>query len=184
LPVFSSIQEKARATQDLNNLRQLGIATQTYLNDNDSVIFVDQGTTSWMKSLHPKYLPSWKIFQSPFDRRTTAESEENAPVSYGINSNALTQSTDKIHTPSVFILFAPAQNRDAQVLFEGLSGGTVTVLRAISTPPGSTATGGTHQKRRAINALFGDLHAESLSWETFKEDAGGPEDDSSFRWEL
>ncbi len=40
LPVFSSIQEKARATQDMNNLRQLGIATQTYLNDNDGVIFV------------------------------------------------------------------------------------------------------------------------------------------------
>jgi prepilin-type N-terminal cleavage/methylation domain-containing protein len=183
LPVFSSIQEKARATQDLNNLRQIGIATQTYLNDNDGVIFVDQGTTSWMKSLHPKYLPSWKIFQSPFDRRTTAESEENAPVSYGTNSNALLISTDKIRKPSLFILLAPAQNRDAQVLFEGVSGGTVTILRDVSAP-GATARGGTHQMRRAINALFGDLHAESLSWETFKADPSGSDDDASyFRWD-
>ena len=39
LPVFSTVQEKARITQDLNNLRQIGIATQTYLNDNDSILF-------------------------------------------------------------------------------------------------------------------------------------------------
>ena len=67
-PVFSSVQEKARITQDLSNLRQLGIATQTYLNDKDGIIFTSGGV--WMTELHPKYLPSWKIFQSPFDGRS------------------------------------------------------------------------------------------------------------------
>ncbi|MGI8955946.1 MAG: type II secretion system protein [Chthoniobacterales bacterium] len=183
LPVFSSVQEKARATQDMNNLRQLGIATQTYLNDNDGVIFVDQGTTPWMKSLHPKYLPAWKIFQSPFDKRSLVENDTTAPISYGLNLNAAQKSTDKIQKPSLFILFAPAQASGSQVLFSGVSGTAVTLLRAASVP-GGTAVGGTHQKRNSINALFADLHAESLSWTTFKLDPTGPVDDPSrFRWD-
>ncbi|MEO8439028.1 MAG: prepilin-type N-terminal cleavage/methylation domain-containing protein [Spartobacteria bacterium] len=184
VPVFSSVQEKARVTQDLSNLRQLGIATQTYLNDNDGVIFVDQGTTSWMKSLHPKYLPAWKIFQSPFDKRSVVESESTSAVSYGLNSNAVAQSADKIQKPTLFILLAPAQNSTSQVNFSGVTGATVTVLRDTSTP-GGIATGGTQQKRKNINALFADLHAESLSWTTFKAPKSGPVDDpSQFRWDL
>ncbi len=184
LPVFSSVQEKARATQDMNNLRQLGIATQTYLNDNDGVIFVDQGTTSWMTSLHPKYLPAWKIFLSPFDKRSLVESDTTAPISYGLNLNAAQKSTDKIQKPTLFILLAPAQASGSQVTFSGLSGATVTVLRA-SSVPGGTAVGGTHQKRKAINALFADLHAEGLTWTTFTAPASGPADDPSyFRWDV
>ena len=77
LPVFSSVQEKARVTQDMNNLRQLGIATQTYLNDNDGVSFLPISDEPWTKSLHPKYLPAWKIFQSPFDKRAPSEERDD-----------------------------------------------------------------------------------------------------------
>jgi len=184
LPVFSSVQEKARITQDMSNLRQLGIATQTYLNDNDSVLFSsDQTTNPWPKSLHPKYLPAWKIFQSPFDKRTSLENDATAPVSYGLNLNVVGLSTDKIQKPTLFILLAPAQNNNAQVNFAGVSGATVTVLRAVSNP-GGTATGGTQNKRTRINGLFADLHSESLTWTTFKADVAGPTDDPSrFRWD-
>ncbi len=183
-PVFNTMQEKARATQDLNNLRQLGIATQTYLNDNDGVLFLtDQVTTPWMRSLHPKYLPSWKIFQSPFDKRVSLESDTAAPVSYGLNQNAVGLSTDKIRKSTLFILLAPTQNSDAQVSFSGVSGATVTVLRTSSTP-GGPATGGTQNKRTYINAVFADLHCETLSWITFTSLATGPLDDPSrFRWD-
>jgi prepilin-type N-terminal cleavage/methylation domain-containing protein len=85
LPFFNTIQEKAQITQDLSNLRQLGIATQTYLNDHDAVLFTSGGI--WMTALHPKYLPSWKIFQSPFDKRGSLESDTAAPISYGVNGN-------------------------------------------------------------------------------------------------
>src|SRR5439155_26834587 len=64
---LSGIQEKARITQDMNNLRQIALATQTYLNDSDGAFFLP--STNWMTSLHPKYLSNWKIFQSPFDKR-------------------------------------------------------------------------------------------------------------------
>ena len=34
-PAVGGMQERGKATQDMNNLRQLGLATQLYLNDND-----------------------------------------------------------------------------------------------------------------------------------------------------
>jgi prepilin-type N-terminal cleavage/methylation domain-containing protein len=184
-PVLSSVQERARITQDLSNLRQLGIATQTYLNDHDSVIFsADQVTTSWMKSLHPKYLPSWKIFQSPFDLRAATESDATAPISYGLNGNAIAGTLmDKVERPSVFILFAPAQNNNAKVRFSGVPTAAVTVFKDASTP-GGTATGGTQNKRVRINALFADLHSDNLLWTTFKQPPNGtPGDDSNYRWD-
>ncbi|MGI8432858.1 MAG: type II secretion system protein, partial [Chthoniobacterales bacterium] len=56
LPVFNSVQERARATADLNNLRQIGIATQTYLNDHDGVYFLPP--SNWMTQLQTNYLTS------------------------------------------------------------------------------------------------------------------------------
>ncbi len=184
LPVFSSVQERARIIQDANNLRQIGIATQTYFNDHDGIIFATTTpATSWMQQLHPKYLPSWKIFQSPFDRRSPLENDATSPVSYGINSNSIIgASTDKIVRPSVFILFAPTQTSATSVAFSGVAGTAVTVLRATSAP-GGTAVGGTHTKRKRINALFGDLHAESITWTIFTQaTTGTPTDDANYRW--
>ncbi len=181
-PVFSTVQEKARITQDLSNLRQIGIATQTYLNDHDSIVFAAGGI--WMADLRPKYLASWKIFQSPFDKRAASEDATTAPVSYGINANIIGQPTDKIVRPTAFILFAPAQNGNAVVTFSGTPALTVTVYKD-STSPGGTAPGGTHNRRTRLNALFADLHSENMSWTTFKQDVSGtPEDDANFRWTL
>src|SRR5213596_4087880 len=64
-PVFIGILERAKATKDMNNLRQIGIATQLYMNDNDGALF--STATSWMSQLYPKYQSSWNIFISPFD---------------------------------------------------------------------------------------------------------------------
>ncbi len=33
-PVFNSVLERAKVTKDLSNLRQIGLATQLYMNDN------------------------------------------------------------------------------------------------------------------------------------------------------
>jgi prepilin-type N-terminal cleavage/methylation domain-containing protein len=87
-PTYIGIQERAKVTKDLNNLRQIGIGTQLYMNDNDGALF--STATSWMSQLHPKYLPSWNVFQSPFDNpvapRTALEDNTNSAVSYGINN--------------------------------------------------------------------------------------------------
>src|SRR5438445_7949014 len=83
-PTFIGILERAKATKDMNNLRQIGIATQLYMNDNDGALF--SAAASWMSQLHPKYLSSWNVFQSPFDTRGALEDDVNSPVSYGINN--------------------------------------------------------------------------------------------------
>jgi len=183
LPVFSTVQEKGRITQDMNNLRQIGIATQLYLNDNDSILFPTGSV--WMSKLTPKYLPAWKIYQSPFDKRIASElGDSTTPVSYGINGNGVVGiSTDKIARPSAFILFAPAQVRGTKVAFTGNAGGTVTVLKDTSFPGGSPVAGGPQTKRTRINALFGDLHADSMTWTTFKTDTSANSgDDANYRW--
>ncbi|MEY2547405.1 MAG: hypothetical protein QOG48_2522 [Verrucomicrobiota bacterium] len=170
-PAFTSVLEKGKVTQDMNNLRQIGLATQMYLNDNDGAFFAS--TSNWMKSLHPKYLASWKIFLSPFDKRAVTEDDNTAPVSYGFNTNAHgttandTLLADKIATPSVFVLFAPAQAGGTTVNFSGTAASGVVVDK-------SGASGGTHNRRLRIDACMADLHVENMSWTTFTN--GDPND--------
>jgi prepilin-type processing-associated H-X9-DG protein len=151
------------------------------MNDNDGVLF--SYTASWMSQLNPKYLTSWRIFQSPFDKRSPSEAGTNAPVSpisYGVNVNIYPNNTamsaTRITTPTGFILFAPAQNNVATVTFQGLattSAPGVTLRgfgNAVTTtnpPAGGPTTGGTHSNRQRINALFADLHCENMTWTAF-----------------
>jgi hypothetical protein len=113
VPVFNGVLERAKVTKDLSNLRQIGILMQTYLNDKDGILPVINaspgiGTTA-MPVIYPKYIGSKKVFQSPYDKRATDETE-NAPVSYGINENMYTASPGiagnmtKVVSPSATIL--------------------------------------------------------------------------------
>lgn len=165
-PVFTSVQERARAVQDLNNLRQIG-----------SVLFTSGDI--WMSLLYPKYLPSWKIFQSPFDKRNSSEDNTSAPISYGVNgnTNVVGISMDKVKKPSVFIMFGPAQAAGTTLTFSGKPTAAVTVYK------NSVAAGGVQNKRTRINALFADLHADSLTWATFSSDTATTADpDAAYRW--
>jgi prepilin-type N-terminal cleavage/methylation domain-containing protein/prepilin-type processing-associated H-X9-DG protein len=182
-PVYTAVQERAKATKDMNNLRQIGMATQTYLNDNDGVLFTAGGI--WMTQLHPKYLAAWSIFQSPFDTRAPSEVDATAPISYGLNGNPGSGSSiaglsvDKITNPSVFIMFAPAQAAGPTVTFAGGTAAAVTVYK--NTNP--AASGGTHSNRKRINALFADLHSENMVWTTFINDTPSASDPSAaLRW--
>jgi len=76
-PVFRSVLERAKATKDMSNLRQIGIAIQTYLNDNDQIL---PATTTWPGTtatpvLYAKYIATRKVFQSPFDKRPSLETD-------------------------------------------------------------------------------------------------------------
>jgi len=195
LRVSTGVLERAKATKDLSNLRQLGAATQMYMNDNNGVVF--SSATSWTTQVeqNQKYLSRWAVLQSPFDKRAGSETGTTAPyspVSYGINPNIWGQSADKITKPTSFILFAPAQAAGPTVTFQGSANTPVspgiTVLGATSTPNGPAA-GGTHNNRTKIDALFADLHCETMPWSgtgpAFTNTVQtGNDPDGHYRWYL
>jgi prepilin-type N-terminal cleavage/methylation domain-containing protein/prepilin-type processing-associated H-X9-DG protein len=191
IPALFSALERAKATKDMSNLRQIGMATQLYMNDNSGVLF-STSPPSWMSQLYnadpppaaSKYLSSWGVFVSPFDHpaspRTSSPDNANSAVSYGMNGTpgVIGMSADKISKPSVFIVFAPAQASGSAVNFQGIgntknqanlvASSNVTVVGIggglATSVPGGNATGGTHNSRTRINALFADWHVESMAW--------------------
>jgi len=192
-PVFTGVLERAKATKDMSNLRQIAIATQTYLNDSDGVLF--SPGTPWSSQLNPKYFSAWRGFQSPFDKRASSEAgNASTPISYGVNPNiysgTVAISVTKITKPTAFILFAPAQAAGTTVSFQGWATSAVpgvTVLgvggNTATSNPGGNATAGTQNNRTRINALFADLHSETLPWATFTNNAAtGNDPDGVYRW--
>src|SRR5882724_1312964 len=72
-PMYTGISERAKATKDMSNLRQVGLATQTYLNDKDDVLPVIDAApgigTDLIPVIYPKYIgKTRRVFQSPFDK--------------------------------------------------------------------------------------------------------------------
>ena len=196
VPAFNKVFESAKATKDTSNLRQIGAATQMYMNDNNNV-FPGSGTLTWMSQLEPKYLSSWRVLESPFDKRSTSESGGAAAmVSYGINANILPSnvpiSADKITKPVTFIVFAPAQAFGQTVSFQGTAGPNsgapgVKVVTTTSTPGGGGVSGGTHANRRKISAICADWHAEIMFWSGtgpafINTSNPGNDPDAGFRW--
>jgi prepilin-type N-terminal cleavage/methylation domain-containing protein len=82
IPSLQSALESARATQDLSNLRQIGALMQSYLNDKDQVLPAGATWpgTSATPVLYPKYVGTRRVFQSPFEKRPSLETDL-APVS-------------------------------------------------------------------------------------------------------
>jgi prepilin-type processing-associated H-X9-DG protein len=172
-PVFTGVLERARVTQDMNNLRQIGLAIQTYLNDNDQVL---PATTTWPGTtaapvLYPKYIATRKIFQSPFDKRPSSEATDGTPpISYGINANmyilgtatppGIDRNMTRVASSASTILMAPKYTGDptASSSWAGVAN------NAPDLPAGGAAanTKGTHSNGARINALFCDFHTESL----------------------
>jgi len=175
------MSQRAKATKDLSNLRQIGMLIQLYLNDNDQIL---PATTTWPGTtatsvLYSKYTGTRKIFQSPFDTRPSLETDL-APVSYSINTNMYVKlganpNMLKVVSPSSTFLMAPkyAGNPGSSTSWTG------TATSAPDLPVGGTGeTKGTHNNGRQINVLFCDWHTESVSFGpgtgTFQDSTSNP----------
>ena len=166
---FKDILDRTKATKDMSNLRQIGMAMQTLLNDNDQVLPVTAIwpgiSTSTTPVLYKKYIATRKVFQSPFDKRTPAESD-TAPVSYSINTNmylklGLNPNMLKVVSPSSTFLMAPTYNGDPK----NTSSWTGNTTSAPDLSVGGVGeTTGTHNNGRQINVLFCDWHTESVTF--------------------
>lgn len=193
IPALSSAFERAKATKDMSNLRQIGTATQMYMNDNNGV-FPGSATAIWMSQLNQKYLSSWRVLESPFDKRSTSELGDAATaISYGINSNVYSGgaaiSADKITKPVTFIVFAPAQASGATISFQGAANSSAPGVSVVATTssPGGAAAGGTMNNRAKINALCADWHVETMPWSGtgpafINITNPGNDPDAPFRW--
>jgi prepilin-type N-terminal cleavage/methylation domain-containing protein/prepilin-type processing-associated H-X9-DG protein len=173
IPSLNSALERAKATKDLSNLRQIGLGLQTYLNDKDSVLPVINalpgiGTTA-SPVIYPKYIATRKVFQSPFDKRAAVETD-SAPVSYGINNNmylntGINGNMSRIASPASTIFMAPNYNGDPR-----LSASWTALAAAAPFVPNLVAGGGPgmtigpQRNGTQINALFCDWHVETMTF--------------------
>ena len=192
LPVFSKVLEKGHVTEDCSNLRQLGIGTVAYLNDNSDTLFNKQTTLQNSGSnqsqlappalLQVNYVPNPKVFHSPFDKRPAGGTPNS--ISYGVNNNMLNPTSaqpvwdgnfTKIAAASQLILFAPEYKADPT----SASSWTGNETAALSVTTGGTdQTKGTHQNAKWIDVLYADMHVSSIKLTDFqttadKSTAGG-----------
>jgi len=189
LPVFQKVLEKGHVTEDCSNLRQLGIGTVAYLNDNSDTLFNKatsiKGGNSTLAApgvLEVNYAPNPKVFHSPFDKRPVGGNPN--PVSYGVNSNLLdpTNATPvwdgnftKLAAASQLILYAPSYKGDPT----SASSWTGVDTTAVSvTSGGADQAKGTHQNGKWIDVLYADMHVTSIKLTDFqttsdKSTAGG-----------
>ena len=183
--VFKSVLDRAKATKDMSNLRQIGMAMQTLLNDNDQLLPV---TATWPGTsttpvLYQKYIATRRVFQSPFDKRTPAETD-TAPVSYSINTNMYVKlgtnpNILKVVSPSSTFLMAPNYPNAPGDPAKVASWGTSNTTNAPDLQAGGAGeTTGTHNNGRQITVLFCDWHTESVSFGpgtgTFQDSTSDP----------
>jgi prepilin-type processing-associated H-X9-DG protein len=174
IPSLNSALERAKATSDLNNLRQIALLTQMYLNDKDGNLPVISALPGIGQTaapvIYPKYIATRKIFQSPFDKRAPLETD-SAPVSYGINANMYAASpgiagnTAKIVSPSSTILMAPRYNGNPALAASWTSlAATAPFVQNLTPGGGAGMTKGPQRNGAQINVLFCDLHAATVTF--------------------
>jgi prepilin-type N-terminal cleavage/methylation domain-containing protein/prepilin-type processing-associated H-X9-DG protein len=172
MKVFPAVLERARATEDKNNLSSIGKGIMMYLNDNDDSMFELKGTgaTNWPSLLQAKYVKDWKAFRSPFDKPSPARPKTDIPplpISYGMSEKVFDTFVGKWKgSPSSVVIVAPAVDfgvpgKNVQFLASARSDAGNAALK-ITSPTGTDM--GTHQSRTAINVLFADGHVEQMTW--------------------
>jgi prepilin-type N-terminal cleavage/methylation domain-containing protein/prepilin-type processing-associated H-X9-DG protein len=78
LPALARTKEKARGTQCLNNLKQIGVASAMYANENyDAFPRSEHQSESWVASLQP-YTDGTNLWKCPSDKKARS-------YSYAIN---------------------------------------------------------------------------------------------------
>lgn len=171
IPALSSAFERAKATKDMSNLRQIGTAMQTLLNDNDQILPVSTTwpgiTTSTTPVLYPKYIGTRKVFQSPFDKRPSLETDF-APVSYSINTNMYAASPGisgnmlKVVSPASTFFMAPTYSGNPATASSWAGTTTSAPDLTVAGAPGETT--GTHSNGTRTTVLFCDWHTETLTF--------------------
>jgi prepilin-type N-terminal cleavage/methylation domain-containing protein len=161
LPALASTKSKARATQCLNNLRQIGIASTLYASDNDDSLprSEHQGQT-WVASLRP-YGGTTNIYRCPSDPN------RKRLYSFAINDFLLPHAdghdftrTTRIHSPAETLYLAECadayEDSDHYHFHDPEDGGY--------SPAAFSAQVAVLRHQAAASYLFIDAHVERLTW--------------------
>lgn len=167
LPALSRAKEKARATQCLNNLKQIGLAAVIYSNENNDALLRSQHNgTSWLAALRP--LVGTNLYRCPSDPNKTR------PFGYAINDFLLppdpgTTAADyskitSLPSPTETFYLAEANRNyatDDHFHFADPYDGDYS-------PAGFSGVVDTRRHTGSANYLFVDGHIESRSWNSLK----------------
>ena len=166
LPAIANAKQRAVAIKCLNNLKQIGVASMLYVDENEDSLpqSVHEGlTNSWVQTLQPS-LAGTNLHRCPTDKHLTRY------YSYGVNDFVLPQPNGGGFTkfgafpsPSDTFIMAEIPESESFDHFHFVEDGDYSV---------PTFAGSVAVKRHmdGANYLFVDGHAQRLSWlETKKE---------------
>lgn len=164
LPVIGRVQASARATKCLSQLRQIGVASQAYANDNDGDLPRTQHQhESWVGRIQP-YAGGTVLYRCPDDPEklrtySYAVNDFLTPNPYGA-SNLNYSRRSNIPTPSASIYMA-----ECHAEFTGSDHFHFAAAEDGGYTPASFAQQvAVDRHGKGANYLFADGHAESLQW--------------------
>ena len=178
LPALGRAKEKARSIQDLNNLKQIGIATLMYAHDYDGRVFLDafpQGVNTWglklsldsnITSSNTFVCPSYKPFEWVAWRFT-----------YGVRIDPPTNAALKILTTRVLLVDEIGMPSDymhvADTTSQGQDGWTARQFYRFNAGPDpdtGSITKNVHARHGGrANGLFLDGHVEGANRSRLEE---------------
>jgi prepilin-type N-terminal cleavage/methylation domain-containing protein/prepilin-type processing-associated H-X9-DG protein len=169
LPALAKAKARASATACLNNVRQIGVASQMYANDNDDVLPRSQHTgKSWV--LHLEEYGVTNVYRCPKDAKLTRK------YSYAINDFILEDADPPadytrittVPSPSDTLYMAECAvdyaNSDHFHFSPGQDGDF--------SPNSFKAEVAVETHLKAANYLFIDGHIESRAWGSVRQELG------------
>jgi prepilin-type N-terminal cleavage/methylation domain-containing protein/prepilin-type processing-associated H-X9-DG protein len=167
LPALAKAKQRAVAIKCLNNLKQIGIASVMYANDNeDSLPLSSHEGLSWIATLQPD-LAGTNLHFCPLDTNTMRVS------SYAVNDFLLP--ADPVGSRPEYTRYTAVPNPSDTMMMAEISDGTTTdhfhFFDPYESPPGAAYATAPFFLSVAVkrhlggaNYLFVDGHAERLSW--------------------
>lgn len=163
LPALARAKEKARATQCLNNLKQIGLAAVMYSNENDDRLLRSQHNgASWLAMLRP--LVGTNLYRCPTDPNKTrlfsyAINDFLLPPEAGDDRTDYSKTTSLRSQTETLYLAETDKSYDHDDHFhfaDPYEGGYA--------PDDFSAAVGVKQHTGSANYLFVDGHVERRSW--------------------
>lgn len=175
VPAVSSVRASSRATQCLNQLRQIGLAARLYANEREQTLpFTQHQKSTWVKTLQP-YASGTITFRCPADEQKTriytyALNDFLTPSPAGARGMDYSKLT-RLSAPSETLLFA-----EASAQYTNADHFHFANYRGSLLPPEVFAQQVAVQRHGGkATYLYADAHVEALSWEAVQELLRRPE---------